>query len=566
MTPTERIARSETPKGTLWKVLLPVGIALASFCIFLAVSAGRRIGTYGLETDFYGDYAPDAARLRAGEIPQNGYQGPGYPAILALAEGAVEDPFRAGRLISVASGATVGFLVFALFRRLFGYWSGVGSQLLVLVSGIFPRLAVSASTDVVFLMLCLAALVAFGRTELPPSWRVGVAGLLTGMAYLTRYNGVFLIPVFLVGIGALKSFGPGPWRRIRLSCLYLGLSFLVAFRWFYANLRHNGSALFNLNYLNIATEFYGDRFGADKTGDGTASMSERFHSLREVLRYDPLSIIRRYPVNLWKSLRHSLSTRLLGPLVGLTAIVGVAFALRNGRSGFLAIAALAWAVYFLLMALNRWEARYYLFPAVIYAGVAAYAAVRLGDWASRRGRGFFRTRAMGVLAFALLWAMPSQPSVADVRAFLRTEPIEVLDACAYLRGQGIREARILARKPHLAAVCQQRNVGFPRVQSVEELRRWLAGTPVDYIVISSVEIAKRSGLASLKDPAAAPPWLAAVWVHEDPLFILYKPAVVPVAGRARYDGVMEPAPCSGLAVETRQEMVARAGEASSPSP
>ncbi len=368
------------------------------------------------------------------------------------------------------------------------------------------------------------------------------------MAYLTRYNGVFLIPVFLVGIGALKSFGPGPWRRIRLSFLFLGLSFLVVLPWFYANRRHNGSALFNLNYLNIATEFYGDRFGADKTGDGTEIMSERFDSLSEVLRYDPLSIIRLYPVNLWKSLRQSLSTRLVGPLVGVAAIVGVVFALRNRRSGFLSIVALAWAVYFLLMALNHWEARYYLFPAVIYAGLAAYAAVRLGDWAARRGRGFFRTRATGALAFALLWAMSLRASAADVRAFLRTEPIEVLDACGYLRGQGIREARILARKPHLAAVCQQRNVGFPRVQSVEELRRWLAGTPVDYLVISSVEISKRSGLASLEDPAAAPPWLTAVWVHENLSFILYKPAVVPVAGRAR-------------SPETTS-----AGEASSPSP
>ncbi len=155
MIPADPAVRSQRPRGARWKPWLPVSLALASFCIFLAVAAGRRIGTYSVETDFYGDYAPDAARLRAGEIPQNGYQGPGYPAILALVEGAVGEPFRAGRLISVASAATVGILAFALFRRLFGYWTGVGSQLLVLVSGIFPRLAVTASTDMLFLMLCL---------------------------------------------------------------------------------------------------------------------------------------------------------------------------------------------------------------------------------------------------------------------------------------------------------------------------------------------------------------------------------------------------------------------------
>ena len=531
MTAANRTARSQSPSGIRWRKLLPIGIALASLCLFLAVSADRRIGTFGLETDFYGEYAPDAARLRAGEMPANPYQGPGYPAVLALVEGAVKDPFRAGRMISVVSAATVGLLAFALFRRLFGYWSGVGGQLLVLAGGIFPRLAVTASTDVVFLMLCLAALAAFGRAERSAGWRAGSAGLLTGMAYLTRYNGVFLIPVFLVGIGTLKSFGPGPLRRVWLSGLFLGLAFLVALPWFIANFRHNGSPLFNLNYLNLATEFYGDRFGADKTGDGTAIMGEKFHSWGDVVQYDPLSLLRQYPANLWEGIRHSLSSRLVGPFMGLTAIVGAILAARSARSGFLAISALALAVYFLLMALNHWDARYYLFPAVVYAGLAAYAVVRLGEWASRRGRGFLRTRLIGALAFAGLWALSLRASAADVRALVRAEPIEVLSACDYLEGQGIREARILARKPHLAFVCQQRDVAFPRVRSVEELRRWVERNPVEYIVVSSVEVTRRREIASLQDPAAAPPWLAAVWVNRNPLFILYRLTDPPPVGR-----------------------------------
>ena len=396
--------------------------------------------------------------------------------------------------------------------------------MLVLVGGLFPQLAITASTDMVFLMLCLAALVAFGRTERSPHWRAGTSGLLTGMAFLTRYNGVFLIPAFLVGIGVLKSFGPGLWRRIRSSGLFLGVSFVVALPWFYANLRHNGSALFNQNYLNIATEFYGHRFGADKTGDGTGIMSEKFHSLGEVVRYDPWSIARQYPRNLVGSLRRSLSTQLVGPFVGLAAIVGAVFALWSRRSGFLAIVALAGAIYFLLMALNHWEARYYLFPAVLYAGLAAYAFVRLGDLAAGRAKDSWPARIAGVFAFAVLWATSLRASVKDVRAFLRTEPVEVLEACAYLHANGIRDARILSRKPHLAAVCQQESVTFPPVLSVEELRQWLEATPVDYVVISSVELSRRGGVASLRDPAAAPPWLSAVWTHNDPTFILYRSA------------------------------------------
>src|SRR5690242_1261924 len=41
-------------------------------------------GTYATETDFYHFYAPDAERLASRQFPANTYQGPGYPATLAL--------------------------------------------------------------------------------------------------------------------------------------------------------------------------------------------------------------------------------------------------------------------------------------------------------------------------------------------------------------------------------------------------------------------------------------------------------------------------------------------------
>ena len=506
-----------------WRGLLPLVVAVVSFGVFLAIASTRRIGTYDVETDFYGDYVPDAARLSEGQFPLNEFQGPGYPATLAVVEAATGDAFRAGRLISAASAALVGFLAFVLFRDLFGDWAGLGAQLLVLVNGIFPTFAVTASTDTFFVALCMAAIVVFLREGARPGVRVAAAGVLSGLAFLTRYNGVFLVPVFLVGLATLDSFGPRRRDRMRQTGLYLAIVFLTALPWLYANQRHRGSALFNRNYLNMATLFYGDEIGADMTGDGTAVAETRFHSFGDVLRFKPVRILRRYPANLLASVRRSLSSSLVAPFLGLAAVLGAVLAPWRSRVAprLLWLALLA-VCYFLLMALNHWEPRYYLLPGVLYAGLAAFAIVRVARWLSEAGRNPRLAHAVGIAAFFVFWALSARASAEKVKAFIRSEPVEVLDACAYLRKEGVRDARILARKPHLGAVCGQRVEGFPPVGSVEELKGWLATHPVDYVVFSDVEARRRAGLVALRDPAAAPPWLDGVKISSDPLYILYR--------------------------------------------
>ena len=109
---------------------------------------------------------------------------------------ATGDVFVSAKWMSVVSAALAGLLVFFLCSRLFGYWAGVGAQLILIVSGPFPRFALSASTDVVFLLLCLAALLCFMTDRLGPHWRVAAAGAVTAAGCLVRYNGIFLIPLF----------------------------------------------------------------------------------------------------------------------------------------------------------------------------------------------------------------------------------------------------------------------------------------------------------------------------------------------------------------------------------
>jgi 4-amino-4-deoxy-L-arabinose transferase-like glycosyltransferase len=511
------------------KRFLPLLICLLHLAVLTYLARQHFIGNYATETDFYHFYAPDAERLAVGQFPQNTFQGPGYPATLALlgkATGLSGDLFTVGKWLSVICAVLCGGLTFALFAQLFGCWVGIGAQLLVIVSGEFPQFSINAATDVFFLLICLATLVVFLNEKWPTHWRVIAAAALTGAAYLTRYNGLFLLLVCLLGILLLNLFAQS-WRaRLKLAALFIVVFIITAAPWLYANYKQHGSPLYNTNYLNIATEFYPELVAGKTNQDGTRVLAERFHSFGDVLLYNPRQLFTRYPVNLWESLRLSFKDSLVNQWVAWLAWLGVLLVLWERRSKAALLMLSAGALYLLLMALNHWETRYYFFVMVLYAGLAVYTVARLAMLARSRGRLPRLAYVVSpVFMVAVLFILSLLESQRDVQKFLASHPTEITAARDYLNGVGARGQRIVARKPHLPYLSRNEWVFFPPVQSLDELRAWLAENRIDYLAIGKRELKERKALTSLGDPEQAPPWLRAVWVNEEPPFILYQPAL-----------------------------------------
>src|SRR5215813_4887008 len=243
-------------------------------------------GNYATETDFYHLYAPDAERLASGQFPQNTFQGPGYPAALALVAkltGMSGDLFTVGKWMSVVCAVLCGLLVFVLFARLFGYWVGVGAQLVAVASGEFPQFSINAATDVFFLLLVLAALVVFTDERVSARRRVALTGALAAVVYLTRYNGLFLMIACLIGITLLDYFKQRWRERLVLSAIFIALFLIASSPWLIANYNRHGSAFYNTNYLNIATEFYPELVANKTNQDATRALAERFHSFGDVV-------------------------------------------------------------------------------------------------------------------------------------------------------------------------------------------------------------------------------------------------------------------------------------------
>jgi len=519
----------ETRKLNYWPAfVLPIVICLAHFIILAYLANRHPIGNFATETDFYHFYAPDAERISHGQFPTNTFQGPGYPALLALITKLTgSDIFAAGKWLSVIGAVICGLLVFLLFGRLFGYWIGIGAQAIAIVSGEFPQFSLNATTDVLFLLLCLLALVIFIYPWFTMRLRVGIGGVLCGLAYLTRYNGVFLLLAFIIGILFLNLFEQNRRLRYQLTAIVL-LTFLVTVSpWLYANYRNRGSLFYNTNYLNLATEFYPELVAGKTNQDGTRALEQKFQSTADVLRYDPVRVISHYPLNLYETLRLSVWDSLVEELVGLLALLGIILVLIKRRSKYLAFILITGAIYILMIALTHWETRYCFFVMTLYSGLAVYAATQFTELLRSRGVKVKKLlgAAIPVFMVTVMWALSFAESRLDVERFLAGHPLEILAARDYLSGvnpQG-RRMRIVARKPHLPYLSHNEWIFFPQVKSIDELRLWVEDNEIDYIAIGRRELKERKELTPLGDPKNAPRWLKAVWVNEDPVFILYKP-------------------------------------------
>ncbi len=512
-------------------LLLMAPIVLISLIHFLALIYLARqhpFGNYATETDFYHLYAPDAERLASGQFPQNTFQGPGYPATLALVAklaGMSGDLFTVGKWMSVVCAVLCGVLIFVLFARLFSYWVGVGAQLIATVSGEFPQFSINAATDVFFLLLCLAALVVFTDERIAPGWRVALGGALAGAVYLTRYNGFFLPAACLIGITLLDYFKKRWLGRLALSAIFVALFLVVSSPWLIANYKRHGSPFYNTNYLNLATEFYPELVDNKTNQDATRALAAAFHSFGDVIGYDPRRLMARYPANLYESLRNNFKETLVNQLVAGMAGFGVLLALARRRSKNVALVLIAGALYLLLMALNHWEARYYFFVMVLYSGFAVFAAAAWLEMA--RSLGWLKNRAFALIPVAMvaaMFALSLDESRKDVTRFLDNQPTEIIAARDFLSSIGATGGkRIVARKPHLPYISRNEWVFFPQVKSLDEFRSWVEANRVDYIAVGKRELKERKELSALGKPEIAPDWLKAVWVNDDPVFILYKP-------------------------------------------
>ena len=504
---------AEPERGPAWLTIL-TGSVLTATALALLGTALRlhRVGDYFTESDFYGGYVEGARAIQHGHVDPARYSviGPVYEFVLALVGSLAGDFFLAGRLISVAAACGTLWLWGRLVGRRVSPVTGLGLVALLAANPVFFRYGYSATTDMLGTALQAGALFALlaGTDERTPAW----AGLLTALAFLTRYNAGVLLPAGLLVIAA----GGTLYERRGQAALLFTAGFLVPVSAWALFSFARGAPLFLQLHHNIAYEVFARARGIS-WDDYQNTMQHQFRNLGDVIAHDPGAVAGRMFFNAYDHLRQD-ATVLLGVPAAALALAGLFLTFRDGSWRKLAPLGLVGAFLYASLVPVFTSDRYSLPLAPIYITLAAVAVtsprLAIGLWGSRTALRW----ALAVAALALM--IPA--SIAYQRIRLDQLPFEVVEAGRALRRVAPPGARVLSRKGHIGYYSGVRVEPFPIVGTLAELaddcRRCRAG----FIYFSWYEARLRPELVYLLDTTGVVPGLSVVFATEKRPAVVYR--------------------------------------------
>lgn len=476
------------------------------------------VGDYNVETDFYWSYVPQAKHILQGTIPIEDFHGPAYPVILALIGLFTRDLFHAGVVLSTLAAAAALFFIFGLFKKLFRADIALIGTLLVAVNTTFVQYSYTAGTDMFFLALALASTFFLFKDDELNRRSLIIAAILSGIAYLTRYNGIFIVPAVPAAILLANPFRQEMKERVRTSALFVGVFFLTIAPWGVYCLIEKGSFFYSKNYLNIAYEMFAKgRIGWDQYWSVEA---KQFTSLTQVIFADPGLFLSTLFRNVIEHASSDLG-KLLGWHIGIFSLGGIILFIREKPSVRVLSYFLLAFVFFGVLLLVFYGERFslYLLPAYIALALRALTWQRLAEYR------FWKTLQVGGLIGFVLLIWSGTNSLEFNRLTIDSGPQEVVVIGKWFEqniGEGESGKVIIARKPHIAYYLDMQMQLFPYVETYAELVAEMKKTNASYLYFSVMEAGMRPQFRNLLDPRNAPPELRPLTYVAYPPAVLYK--------------------------------------------
>jgi 4-amino-4-deoxy-L-arabinose transferase-like glycosyltransferase len=493
--------------GLTWAVIALLGAALLAM-----VLGPHRVGDYMTETDFYGQYAAGARAIQQGRLDPSHYGvvGPVYEIALALVAFVVRDLFLAAGLLAVAAAVGALALWAALLRRRGDARLALLGTLFLATNATFFRYGYSVTTDALALLLQSAAL--FALLARPGPRAALGAGLLAGLAFLTRYNAGVLLPAGLV---ALLAGGTLQARRGRAALLFAAGFLLPVVPWVVFSYARGTGVSFQLHH-NVAYEVFARARGIP-WDTYQSTMQSQFRGLADVVARDPGAVAGRMLFNVFDHLRLDAG-RLLGWPVALCALLGLLLGLDRPWRRLWPLA-VAWAFLFLALVPAFHSERYSLALLPLYATAAAlaFASPRFALVTLRGPRLWLKgLLALVPLALALAASMRVQARVLDQL------PVETLEAARTLRTQARPGERIIARKAHVAFHAGLEPVPFPFATDLAELAAYARERGARWLYFSWPEAQTRPEFWHLLDTTGVVPGLVPRLVTAPHPAVLYE--------------------------------------------
>ncbi len=519
------------------KTVWPYDVIVIAFCaaiLILALGVGsfRQVGNFDVENDFYRAYAVQAENILAGRPYTYRHLAPGYVVLLAGVSLLTGDLFVAGKIVTAFATALFGLVTYGLLKALFDPRIALASTILTLLA-LLPH-SFLAATDMVGALLMLLPLRILLDRGVISLRRCLVVGVCSGMAYLVRYNAVFVI----IGIGFSLLFSNLdrerlPPRLVKLSLFICGMLLAIS-PWLIINWMTNGSAFASTIHGQIGAHFFyptGDAF------DATArEASIKFKSLSAVVLHDPPRLMQQFLKDVFYENVVDLAVRGMRFPAYLFALPGLLLLFRDlspRRVTFLVVCLTG----YLLMGLVGFFLRYYFFifpllfalvvffffhPSVFPALGLKIAQKRAGPAKRKERRRVSRSNAITgenapkepvtipifshVVSWLCVVALAAFLSIGSYKAttrILASEPRYLLEIANFLRSRSAPGELIIVRKAHLAYLAGLRRA-FPLANTSEEFLTKAREIGARYIAYSDFETLLWPGLRSLGNPNGTP--------------------------------------------------------------
>lgn len=521
-------------------------LAAALLFVWLALFGARYHWVEEAGTAERDGYVGEAEQLLAGNLPKDPFRPPLYPLLAAGLGGAIGDPFAAARLISNLAAAALAWIAWRTGRELGGsnaigqssdsngetFGDSVGSWAFA-ATAVNPNLWIlgqHTTTDMTFGALAAGALLA-GLIYLkrPGSQPACVAGALLGLAAFTRGNAIFLLPGLLLAfLLAGKPFGP----RVR-HLLYGGLAALPGYAALWAwRLAAFGDPFHDENWKNVAWKLYG-------YPDWSYLDRVPFHSLGEIVRADPLGILKGGFAELWRFAQSGLAQLVGTPVhAALFVAAGAWLIWRKDRgaiwllgAGFVFLAATAFSFFTwgrLLLCLLP-AANVIMFAAIFSLSVGAELASAQRLQSSRAEASsaptperlglrwpLARKLALGIAA-ALVLSLAAKTAFRRLPAFVDRHPYLEIATLRHFEGKLPPGSRLGGTSPFLDRYLNHPYVAIPDAFGpelrepglyLERLERLVRTERIAYLVVGVLDLRDRPRtLLGPKPPAS---WLVPV--------------------------------------------------------
>ncbi len=502
-----------------WRVALALS---ASYTVILLIAAHmyHRVGDYGVETDFYWSYAPDARTIQeilkgnGGTFPIDGFRGPMYPIALALFAFIVQDFFAAGVIFGIfCAGATL-FLTHRLVLEFFGKVEALAVLLVLATNSHFIQYSYSAGTDMFFNLTATLAIYGFLKALNGEGFKwLVLASVLSGVALLTRQNALFLIVGFLLAYFALNPSRQPLKLQILHALALVGIVFVLYAPYGFYTLKEKGKFFYSLNHLNIARDIFGRETNWETFW---FKQAKEFNSLGDVILADPtkffVNLLSNIPAHFFNDM-----TDLLPWFFGVFVSGGIIVALVQRNLTRVQVAYCLFAVlHFGVLLLTAYGARYSLNSIPVFTVFMML---------------FFKWNAVPKVvhyALPIALAVALFQSIQFHRQNIDSGPKEMLamrEKFFELTGRDSKthyKEIIMARKPHIAYYLNLDMGGFPLVETYNELIAEARKIGASYLFYSYFEANVRPQFRFLFDVKNPPPDLEPMMTLATPPAVLYR--------------------------------------------